>query len=228
MRAISLLAMLVIFTGCKKEEVPSESSRVAPAPSVPARTEPSRSEVKVGGSPDDDPQLEFRITASYANQQPTNKAPWHRDGGDWTFFDAQTNDKQPASFLFGFRSKGAGNAPFAFGDALLVMADGASAARFLDQFGKAFHQTVPPAGRKHASAPLRLALAVLGRNTGRQPSGGFSGDGDWTATKLFPQSEGHEGEVFFNFSLSAKKGEFAEKDADYDKDVMAVFSAGLR
>jgi hypothetical protein len=224
MRASSLLVCLVLLVGCKKEAVETASTAQEPGSQIPIKAEPRFG----GGTPDDDPRLDFRITGSYLNQQPTDKPPWHKDGGDWTFFDAQTNGTQAASFLFGFRSKPAKNAPFAFGDAMLMTADATSAARFLEQFGRAFHQKVPPPGPKRSTAPLRLALAVLGQNTGRQASGGFSGDGDWTATKLFPQSEGHEGEIFFNFSVAAKKGEFAEKDAEYDKDVMAVFAAALR
>jgi hypothetical protein len=72
-----------------------------------------------------------------------------------------------------------------------------------------------------------MRLAVLGRNVGKNPGGGYGGKGDWVATKLFPQKPKLEGEVFFNFSLGSKQGEFAEKDADYNKDVMAVFAQSL-
>ncbi|MHB8875755.1 MAG: hypothetical protein ACYC8T_18875, partial [Myxococcaceae bacterium] len=57
---------------------------------------------------------------------------------------------------------------------------------------------------------------------------GLSKGGSWHATKWFPALEGVEGEVFFNYDLKGLQGELAQKDADYDEDVLAVFASALR
>src|SRR5262249_18459924 len=149
-----------------------------------------------------------------------------KDGGEAIFFEAQTDAPAPAHFSFGFFSRAPVDAPFAFGDGILVAPNRGDADRFLAQFGKAFHQPVPTHPR-HSGGALNMRLAVLGRNVERSPGGGYGGKGDWVATKLFPQKERLEGEVFFNFSIGSKRGEFAEKDSDYNKDVMAVFAQTL-
>jgi hypothetical protein len=236
MTQLHLLVVLTLLTGCQKEEVGAPPRPTpAPAPSAaPAKRIAIdgvaggggvRTQVRLGGGDvDDQPRLGFKITHAYEKQQPSEQAPWHKDGGEWTFFDAETEGGDPASFSFGFMSMAPANSPFGFGDGLLVTADRAQATRFLTAFGKAFRQPVPPAAADKPVAPLRMKLAVLGRNIGRDPAGGLGGRGDWTATKLFPQLDRVEGEVFFNFSLGAKQGELAEKDTDYNKDVMTVFA----
>jgi hypothetical protein len=63
----------------------------------------------------------------------------------------------------------------------------------------------------------------------RGREGGFSGTaGGWTATKWFPEHDGQSGEVFFNYDLVKRHGEFSEKDADYADDLVAIFASALR
>jgi hypothetical protein len=44
------------------------------------------------------------------------------------------------------------------------------------------------------------------------------------ATKLFLERRGVEAEVFFNFNLKTKNGEFAEKDARYADAMVALLA----
>ena len=50
----------------------------------------------------------------------------------------------------------------------------------------------------------------------------------WTATKLFPKEHGLEAEVFFNYNLQSREGEFSEKDPDYRQDLIAILETALR
>jgi hypothetical protein len=69
---------------------------------------------------------------------------------------------------------------------------------------------------------------VLGDGIGRDDEGAFRGNGSWQATKLFLQRPGLEAELFFNFDLAHKRGEFAEKDSDYASDLLAFMALELR
>jgi len=97
-------------------------------------------------------------------------------------------------------------------------------------FSKTFSGKLPtPVQRVHVPGPLSIKTAILGQNMKRESKGGFSGEADdWTATKWFPEHDGHSGEVYFNYSLGKRWGEFSEKDADYADDLLAVFAAALR
>jgi hypothetical protein len=135
------------------------------------------------------------------------------------------------TFTVGVSSKGGdGKVPVAWGDAILIVNDRESGARFVEAFGRAFSAEVPPpANRAHLPRPLPIRTAILGENLKRDGTGGFSGQGGgWAATKWFPQHDGREGEVYFNYNLAEQRGEFAEKDPDYEEDLVAVFASALR
>lgn len=46
--------------------------------------------------------------------------------------------------------------------------------------------------------------------------------------KLFPEVKDKTGEVFFNFSLVEKIGQFSEKDPDHNEALAWVWAAALR
>ncbi len=117
-----------------------------------------------------------------------------------------------------------------WGDAILIVSDRETGARFVEAFGRAFSDEVPaPAKRAHVPRPLPIRTAVLGEDLNREVTGGFSGrGGGWAATKWFPEHDGREAEVYFNYSLTERRGEFAEKDPDYGEDLVAVFASALR
>jgi hypothetical protein len=185
----------------------------------------------VGDSSTDDwTRAPFTITKVYRDQEFTKTKPFHSAGGHWTFFDCRLSDNSEVNFTVGVRPRGDGKGPFAWGKAVLAVADRAAGERFIAAFGKAFHSKSP---RPRASAvplePLQMATAILGEDLKQSPGGGFDGEGGgWTATKWFPQQFGLEAEVFFNYDLQSQKGEFSEKDPEYRRDLITIFATALR
>jgi hypothetical protein len=68
--------------------------------------------------------MPFEITAIRENQQPSKDAPFHEDGGDWTFFDCHAVTDSDVVFTIGVKSNAAtGNAPIAWGQAMMIVKD---------------------------------------------------------------------------------------------------------
>lgn len=178
------------------------------------------------GDPDDQRRLTFAIDAVHPGQKPTTKAPWHAPGGDWTFFDAHTPDG--ARFGFGMQEpKNVAKSPFAFSKGMLTVPNAEAGAKLVAALAKAFNGKAPAAAPRRELHIAPFTLALLGQNSGRDDRG-FSGEGTWTATKLFLQRPGIEAEVFFNFDLAGRRGELAEKDTDYADDLVAFAAGELR
>jgi len=179
----------------------------------------------VGPDSDAQPRVGFLIDTVYEHQRPTERAPWRTAGGDWTFFDAHT--EAGARFSFGWK-QGALKNSMAFGEALWSVSDPNQGADLIGRFARAFDGKVPPPMPQQPLHPEPFSLAVLGDALGRGDAGGFSGVGNWHATKLFLQRPGIEAEVFFNFDLVDKRGEFAEKDSEYANDLLLFMARELR
>ncbi len=212
MRTFVVVAALAGAVGCAKTE---EHPVAEPAPAK------ATVQVPLGGNGDEPPHVAFRITKVYEAQKPIDVAPGHAAGGAWQFFDAVTSDGAP--FTFGFLAPPAkGELPMSFGDGVLVTADGA---RFVSSLARGFAQPAPAAA--NTRKPLKLRLVVLGRGLSRQPGGGYGEGGTATATKLFFASGATDAEVFFNFDVARRSGEFSEKDAEYDKDLVAIAAKTL-
>lgn len=185
-------------------------------------------EARLGGSQADrQPVLTFTITRVYAGQQPTKAAPFHQDGGDWVYFDAALDREPKVTFTVGTLGRRS-DGRVAFGKAVISVTSHEAGSGFVDAFARAFGLKSPAAAAKGTLEPLMLATAELGSGLGREAGGGFSNGGTWTATKWFASLDGEEGEVFFDYDLTGKRGEFAQKDPGYDADVLAVFAAALR
>jgi hypothetical protein len=118
----------------------------------------------------------------------------------------------------------------AWGKAVLIVKDREAGVRFVELFSKAFSGKLPtPVNQAHVPKPLSINTAILGSNMDRGSEGGFSGTaGGWTATKWFPEHDGESGEVYFNFNLVKRQGEFSEKDAEYADALAAIFASALR
>jgi hypothetical protein len=175
------------------------------------------------------PKLSFAIDSIYERHQPSNAAPWHQPGGDWTFFDAHL--ERGTQFTFGFQQKpnsGSEDMGFSFGKGQLTVPDAEAGAHLLDAFARVFGGQAPAPGSRQPLVAQPISLAVLARSAERNDDGSFSGTGPWTATKLFLQRPGIEAEVFFNFDLAGKHGEFSEKDAEYATDMLAFWARDLR
>ena len=219
-----LIVAVLFLTGCGTKPVPQ-------APLNGESKNSPRAELKVGDDPDEAPHLSFRITAVHEHQKPSADAPYHIRGGEWTFFDCQASSDPKVVFTVGAASKSSGEgAPSAWGKAVLIVKDREAGARFVELFGKAFSGKRPThVNQAHVPKPLSINTAILGYNMERERDGGFSGTaGGWTATKWFPEHDGRSGEVFFNFNLDRRQGEFSEKDPDYADDLAAIFTSALR
>jgi hypothetical protein len=190
-----------------------------------------RAESRIGGDPDEAPHLSFRITTVYEHQKTSADPPYHTEGGEWTFFDCQASSDPKVAFTVGTASKSSDvNAPSGWGKAVLIVKDREAGGRFVELFSKAFSGKLPtPVNQAHTPKPLSINTAILGHNVSRGREGGFSGSaGGWTATKWFAEHDGLSGEIFFNFDLDKRQGEFSEKDADYADDLVAIFASALR
>lgn len=215
---------ILLFTGCGRQSVPEP-------PRNDESKQPPRAEFRIGDDLDQPHQLPFKIIAVHENQKPSKDAPFHVRGGEWTFFDCQASGDPNVAFTVGVASKkSAGNAPIAWGRAVLILKDREAGGRFVALFSKSFPAALPKAmDRPHVPKPLSINMAILGINMGREAEGGFVGEGGgWTTTKWFLEDDGRSGEVYFNYNLTKRQGEFSEKDAEYVDDLVAIFASALR
>jgi hypothetical protein len=243
------IALLIAGTGCKSKRSVEEtwpiSEKVKDAwreeaeqrrQQLPRRADAvsggaaAQYEVDVGGGRGRArAALAFRIVAVHQDQKPTERA--HANGGDWTFFDAETEGGEPARFTFGFRANNAltKETSYAFGDAWFAAKDRAASERFVLQLAKAFAQPPPErAAQGRAPKPMRFGMAVLGPNAARTKSGALGGTGTWTPMKLFPEvARVEQAEVFINFSLDEMRGELTEKDVRENGRLVRIFAMGL-
>jgi hypothetical protein len=196
------------------------------------KNDPPRAELRIGGDNQDEaPHLSFKITAVHQKRKPSMVAPFHVEGGDWTYFDCQAKSNPKVIFTVGVLSKGiAGDVPIGWGNATFIVKDQETGASFVELFSKVFAGKLPtPVKRAYAPRPLSIRTAILGQNIHRERQGGFSGEGgSWTATKWFPEHDGESGEVYFNYDLENRVGEFSEKEDSYADPLVAVFASALR
>ena len=228
----------ILLTACSQSQ--SQPQPAAPAPQTqtkaqapqakaPSITRPSGVSIQmpIGGNGEEPPHLDFKIVKSYANQKPIDHAPWHTSGGEWTFFDAEAHG---AHFTVGHFAKPMKNPELAgfggFGDGMIAVPTSDDGAQLASAFGAIFLVPVPQSGPKGKTNALQFRTAVLGDHVARSPAGGFGDTGSWIATKWF--LNGGEAEIFFNFDLESGRGEFSQKDSDYDKGVAAQLAHGLR
>ena len=187
--------------------------------------------------PDDWPRLSFRVEEVWTRQQTTAAAPYFSPGGDWTVLRCALASPARGSFFLA-ECGGAPTAavPFAWGEGRLWVTDIADAEALLAAWRAAFppgeveaeeedEEDAPrfePGPAVALAAPLQPRTAVLGRSQGRSGNG-FSGRGTWTATKWFFDDGATE--IFVNYSVDEKRGEFAEKDEAYRAGMLEAVAA---
>ena len=219
-----LILAVLLLTGCGTKPVPQ-------APMNDDSKEAPQAELRSGDDTDEAPHLSFRIRSVHEHQKLSADAPYHIEGGEWTFFDCQASSDPKVVFTVGTAPKSSEDGvPLAWGKAVLIVKDREAGARFVELFSKAFSGKLPAnLNHAHVPKPLSINTAILGYNMDRGREGGFSGtEGGWTATKWFPENDGQSGEVFFNFNLDKRQGEFSEKDAEYADDLAAIFASAFR
>jgi hypothetical protein len=219
-----MLLGLVVVLGCGRSDKPQPQAAQPP-------DDAPRVEVTLGDADDEAPHLPFRIVKVFSQQKLIDAAPFHAEGGEWTFFECEASKAPAVVFTVGVMTKeGSRGTLSSWGRAILAVKDRATGTALLELLAKAFGGQMPnPVQRPFVPVPLVVNTAVLGENLTRESMGGFNArTGGWTATKWFPQADGLEAEVFFNFNLEQRIGEFSEKDADYADDLVAVFATTLR
>ena len=96
--------------------------------------------------------MPFRITAVYEKQKPTTEAPYHAEGGQWTYFDCLGEVAPDVAFTHRGLVERApdGNVPVAWGNAVLIVKDRKAGARFVESFGRSLSGNLPtPVERAH-------------------------------------------------------------------------------
>lgn len=227
-RSLLVLSCVVLLGGCKRP-TPSSTTETTSAsgPKGFDAFDPNVGDSVAQPNNEGARQVTFRIVAVHEHRSPRPTAPFHVAGGTWTFFDAVTSDGIP--FGFGFAAPSAATQSFHFGEVMLTAPDSTAGGRLAARFAKTFEAPVPTTKTAQPLSIRPIQAAFLAVNASRS-GGGFKGDGKggYYATKLFLQRDGLEAEVFFNFNLQARVGEFSEKDADYAKDMVAFLAAELR
>ncbi|MBW1809076.1 MAG: hypothetical protein JRJ87_12850 [Deltaproteobacteria bacterium] len=171
-------------------------------------------------------KLTFTIVKVHKYRAPTKTAPWHAAGGQWTVFDCRLLGGIP--FLVGIKEGPSNKSGFSFGKAFIVVDDSATGKKIVERFARAFHTPVPRAKQSNKLRLYKFSIAILGKNIGKLPGGGYGGQGNWVATKLFPEKDGIQAEVFFNFDPVGLQGEFSEKDPMYREDLLTLMAVYLR
>ncbi len=187
--------------------------------------------MQMGHTADDEgPSIRFNITNVRSKQQLSDTPPFASAGGTWTVFDCVPTDDAQAVFTVAVpsASQQVSGQPFAFGKAVVWTADRTAGTHVAAIFAHKFNQPLPNPKSPQPLKPMKLETAVLGENVNRDGATFTGSGGTWNATKWFLEENGYEAEVFFNYDLQNKVGEFAEKDPDYDADLVAQIAEGLR
>jgi hypothetical protein len=178
-------------------------------------------------TPSDDGTLPFTITQVHAQQRPSDAPPFFTAGGTWTYAVAHLDGDPAATFVFGMPSLATTGGP-GFADMIFVPTTAAAGARVIDALARALGVTSPTWQTGGVLRPRRLSLGVLGHNTAKRDDG-YGGTGTWDTTKLFCSAGAIDAaELYFNVSIADKRGEFAQKDTDYNQDVVACLAIALR
>lgn len=114
------------------------------------------------------------------------------------------------------------------GDGVIKAETGSDATQLLADLKRALEAKHLPI-KVHRADQLAFSYVILGENQSRADGGGFNPNppGKWTAMKIFLPKGGDDAEVFLNFSLALRKGEFSEKDVDYGDEVLARLATVL-
>jgi hypothetical protein len=180
-----------------------------------------------GQLPPDEGSAPFTITAVHSAQKPADQPPFYDKGGDWTYVEAHLNSDPAAKFVVGIPALTTKDGP-GFGKLMFAPTTSEAGGHVVAQLAKTLRATVPAPTAGGVLQPVKMPIAVLGHNIGKLDNG-LGGTGTWDATKLFC-SAGHidSAEMFFNINIAGRRGEFSEKDADYNADVVACLAAILR
>src|SRR5215813_7704708 len=112
---VLILVALVLSAGCQQKPDVNLTDKDATRRMTDVPKNEPRAQVRIGeGSSEEWGLLPFDILKVYPNQKLTDVAPWHFDGGDWTFFDCKGAPPHPATFTVGVRAKPTEGRPIAW------------------------------------------------------------------------------------------------------------------
>jgi hypothetical protein len=220
-----------VFTAGRRGNSESSMSRKRRAGTAGGdSSDERRVQFRVGEAGSDEwGKLQFAILKVYLNRKRTDAAPWHEEGGDWTFFDCRLVSSRSVGFTVGVRTKAEEGRQLQWGEATIAVTSRDEGAKFVEAAGEAFMEEPPQECDPQPLQPWMFSTAVLGENMNRDVEGGFYGQGgDWSATKWFLERDDRSAEVYFNYNLKLKAGEFSEKDSDYREDFLAILAEMLR
>jgi hypothetical protein len=127
---VFILAVLLL-TGCGTRPVPQ-------APIYDEPKHPPIAELRIGDDPDAPRHLPFEIPSVHGHQKPWADAPYHIEGGQWTFFDCQASSDPKVAFTIGVsQNSSEGSVPVAWGKVVLIVKDRKAGARFVASFSAA-------------------------------------------------------------------------------------------
>jgi len=157
-RSLPLLLLVACLVGCHRQ-LPAPVSTSPPSkPKVTGEAVGSKDapliETRVpGGGREEWGELAFDIQRIYSNQKAAESAPWHVDGGDWTFFDCQVPASPPIAFIVGVHSRSRVGKTYAWGEATILVPNPE-----IGQGGQATRRQ-PWRARNHPSlSPIRPCL----------------------------------------------------------------------
>jgi hypothetical protein len=186
---------------------------------------------RIGGDDTDDGSIPFTITKVHTNQKPSATAPFHAAGGDWTYLEARLDGDPGATFVVGvptFPKTGNASGFGGFGKLMFVPTTSTAGTRVVERLAKRLGTVAPAPRAGGVLQATKVPVALLGQGIAHLDNG-MGGEGTWDATKLFCSAGDIDAaELFFNYSIADKKGEFSEKDTDYNKDVVACLATILR
>lgn len=231
-----LALVLVALFACKSKSDEAQPRRVGPPAVKTDQVTSGSGDMGIvqprfsGGqaAPTDEGSLGFTVTKVHANRKPSAAAPFHEAGGTWSYFEAHIDGDPAATFVVGMPAFAPAKGMPGFGDTMFAPTTKAAGAKVIEHLAKALRVTAPAATPGGVLQAMKVPVAVLGVGIGRLDNG-LGGSGSWTATKIFCSNGDVEAaELFFNVSLADKRGEFSEKDTDYNKDVVACLASVLR
>ncbi len=228
--ALILMLLGLGAIGCCQKPGGEQAGNAENAPAIEVAASGSQFQVRLGGSrSEEDGRLDFEILKIYVDRKPINAIPWHAAGGDWTYFDCRTALPNRAAFTIGIRNTPRQGLPVIFSDASIVVANPGEGVQLIEALSKGFHEPPPKIRDPQPLEHWKFKVAMLAEEASREPTGRFqSGEGSWTAAKWFLERDGRYAEVYFNYSLKERKGEFREKDPDDRKKLLAVLAAVVR
>lgn len=219
--------------GCKSEKTQPEP-RAAATDLVTEGSDGDRGMIvqpRLSGgdeAPSDEGRIRFTITKVEPGQKPASAPPFHEPGGDWTYVEAHLDGDPAASFVVGIPTLSSTGGGPSFGKLMFAPTTSAAGARVVARLAKVLGTTVPPPRPGGVLQAVKVPIAVLGHGI-RHLDNGMGETGTWDATKLFCSvGDIDSAELFFNISIEEKRGELSEKDADYNKDVVACLATILR